>query len=483
MMILGRNRRRLWWRVVIAVLVALILWALTVTHARATLAFAQKLPSVVYIQNQCEPLYSTPSASGTLLATAIPGNGLRVTGLSGDGQWYHALYLGAMPIWVLAADVSTHYQTSLSQDDACPFQNMPSIPTSPQNPVTGTTGPYALSAEGIITQYTPLRTAPDAAAQITTQLLPGSRAHVDQWAADAHGDIWYLTHVQGTLGWVWAYAVLFDGPDPATSQVNGKPVWSAVAGKGMWITDYLPHHTDITALIATAKAEGITHIYPRVAETSYGFYDQNSLARLLPVAHAAGIKVLAFVYPYLRNVADDLIMTKQVLDYRTASGDHVDGIGADIETRIDAPAVYAYGQVLRQFVGPDVPLVITPYNPGAEPSYPYPEAAASFNVIAPQDYWHDNGTDHFDATSPRALLTLSITTIRAELGGKNFPIEENGQMFDIVTNSQPGGNEPSAAEITGDMQAAKDLGCIGISFFDWRTASPDELSAFQQFTW
>ena len=95
----------------------------------------------------------------------------------------------------------------------------------------------------------------------------------------------------------------------------------------------------------------------------------------------------------------------------------------------------------------------------------------------------DNGTDHFDATSPRALLTLSITTIRAELGGKNFPIEENGQMFDIVTNSQPGGNEPSAAEITGDMQAAKDLGCIGISFFDWRTASPDELSAFQQFTW
>lgn len=475
-----RNRRGRWWRVALAVLVALLLWALGVTRAHAVGAMRQTLPAVVYTQNQCQPLYDGPSGGDTPLATTIPGTGLRVTGLSGDGQWYHALFLGAMPVWVLAADVSTSYQTQLGEDENCPYLTVPSVGPSP---ITGTTGPFAMSAGGTITQYTDLRFAPDATSRSLTHLLPGARAHVDAWAADQNGDIWYLTHAQGMLGWVWAYGLLFDGPDPATSQVNGAPVWAAAAGKGMWFTNYLPHHTDINALVAAAKAEGITHFFPRVAETSFGFFDQNTLDRLLPVAHAAGIKVIAWVYPYLRDVADDLIITKAVVDFRTPGGDKVDGIAADVEKRIDAPAVYAYGQMVRQFVGPTVPMVITTYNPLAEPAYPFPEAAASFNVIAPQDYWHDNTTEHFDAASARALLTLSVTTIRAELGGKNFPIEENGQMFDMFTYGEPGGNQPSAAEITGDLQAAKSLGCIGISFFDWRTASPDELAALQQFRW
>ncbi len=56
-------------------------------------------------------------------------------------------------------------------------------------------------------------------------------------------------------------------------------------------------------------------------------------------------------------------------------------------------------------------------------------------------------------------------------------------MFDMFSYGEPGGNEPSGVELTGDLHAAKDLGCIGISFFDWRTASPDELAALQAFTW
>jgi hypothetical protein len=467
------------WRVVVALLMALVL--LIAGTAVAHAAPAGKLPAVVYTQIGCVGLFSQPSANSTLLASAIPGTGLRVTGLSSDGQWYHALFLGQMPVWVLATDVATSYQTAYSENDSCPFND---VPTRVPNPVSATSNAFLLHANGIITQYTGLRSAASPSARVTAEILPGEHAYVTQWAADGNGDVWYLAHVQGTLGWVWAYALLFDGPDPATAQLpNGAPVWSVVTGKALWFTDYLPHHTDIHALVAAAKALGVTHIYPRVAETSYGFYEQNSLARLLPVAHAAGIKVIAWVFPYLRNVGADLIMSQQVVNYRTARGDHADGIIADIEERTDAPAVYAYGQVLRQMVGPTVPLIISTFNPRARASYPFPEAAASFNVISPQDYWHNNQNGTFDASSARQLLMISVTTIRAELGGKNFPIEEDGQMYDMFTYGEPGGSQPSAAEITGDMQAAKDLGCTGISFFDWRTASPDELDAFKAFTW
>ena len=474
-----RNGSGRWWRIIVAIVVALILLALTVTHVRA--ARGATLPTVVYTQGQCVSLRATPAAEGTLLATAIPGTGLRVTGLSSDGQWYHALFLGAMPVWVATSDVAASYQNGLDEDETCPFAN---IPPYTANPITGTTGPFTMQAAGMMTQYTELRAAASPTARVTAEVLPGSRAYISQWAADANGGIWYLAHVQGSLGWLWAYTVILDGPDPATATLaNGQPVWSVAAGKGFWTTNYLPRHTDITALVGALKALGVTHIYPRVAETSYGFFDQNTLNRLLPAAHAAGIKVLAWIYPYLRNVGNDLAMTQAVVNYRTPAGDRVDGIGADVEETTDAPAVFAYGQVLRQMVGAQFPLVITTYNPRARASYPFPEAAASFNVIAPQDYWHNSLTTTYDGKSARALLTSSVMGIRAELGGKAIPIEENGQMFDMFSYGEPAGAEPSATEIAGDLQDAKDLGCIGISFFDLRDASPDELAAVKAFAW
>jgi hypothetical protein len=469
------SMRRIVKRIVLA-LCALVL----ALPGRAALAQAQTLPAVVYTQFDCVGLFSRPDASSTLLASAIPGTGLRVTGLSGDGQWYHALFLGAMPVWVLAQDVATSYQTNLPQDNSCPFGPLATIAAQPVGAVTG---PFALTAAGTLTQATALRSAPGSSARVVADLVPGQRAYITAWAPDANGDVWYLAHAGGTLGWLWAYTVLCDGPDPATVMVHGAPIWATVAGKGLWFTDYLPHHTDIPSLIAATKALGARYLYVRVAETSYGFYDGAALAKLLPVAHRAGIAVVAWVFPYLRNVASDLIMSQAVANFRAPTGDRVDGIVADVETRTDAPVVFAYGQVLRQMVGPDFLLVLSSFNPRGRPSYPFAEGAASFNVISPQDYWHASQDATYGPDDARALLMLSITGIRAELGNEQTPLEETGQMYDMFTYGEPGGNQPSAAEVTGDMQAAKDLGCIGVSFFDLRTASPDELAAFKAFSW
>jgi len=409
------------------------------------------------------------------------GTGLRVTGKNSDGSWYQVAFLGSVTAWVPVSDVGTSPPSDAESSGDCPF---PGVPDTVADPITSAPGPYDMQAAGTTTQPTALRSAPSPTARVTAQVMPGQRAFVTQWGGDGNGDIWYLTHVQEQVGWLWAYALRFDGPDPATHEVNGKPLWSLAAGKGMWFVNYFPRHTDMGTLIAAAKAAGITHLYPEVAISTDGFYGKATLDRLLPAAHKAGITVIAWVYPYLHNVAADLALTKAVVDYRTPSGDKVDGISADIEERTAAPAVYAYGQVLRQMVGPDTILVVTPYNPQARPNYPYPEVAASFNVIAPQDYWHNNEHTAFTGNSPRSLLLLTITAIRAELGGKFFPIEELGQTYDMFSNDfTPNGTEPSGDEIHADMQTAKEFGCIGVSYFEWQTASPDELDAFDSFKW
>ncbi len=443
---------------------------------------ADALPTVVYTQYTCVSIWSSPTHASTYIADVIGGTALPVTGATADGAWYHVNFLASQSAWVEAYKVAATPPAGAEYSPDCPYDGIPAIA---RNPTPVSHGPYPLQGTGSILLPVTLRAGPDIHARVVGTVAPGQRGTVVSWAGDSNGDVWYLAHAGGSFGWLWAYALKFDQPDPATyAPPNGQPVWQAAAGKGMWFTDYLPRHTNIAYLVAAMKAAGMTHIYTRVAESFYGFFDQNTLDRLLPAAHAAGIKVFAFVYPYLNDVATDLAMTQRVLAYRTPSGQQIDGLAADIEERTDPPAVFAYGQVLRQMVGPAFPLVATTYNPRGRPSYPYPEIAANFNVISPQDYWHADQHATYDAQSPRDLLLLSITTIRAELGGRSFPIEELGQMYDMYTDDgTPGASAPSAAEITGDLQAAKDLGCIGISFFEWQTASPDELNAFKAFAW
>src|SRR5207245_676261 len=122
--------------------------------------------------------------------------------------------------------------------------------------------------------------------------------------------------------------------------------------------------------------------------SKYGFYARNSLDRLIPAAHAQGIKVLAWVYPSLDNVSDDVRLSTMVATYRTPTGERPDGLVCDLEENATSGNVYAYGQVLRGILGPDTLLVAAVFHPFTRAGYPYGAVAASWNVLAPMDYWH-----------------------------------------------------------------------------------------------
>src|SRR5437867_2628060 len=91
-------------------------------------------------------------------------------------------------------------------------------------------------------------------------------------------------------------------------------------------------HRAAADVVRQAKAVGLTHIYLRLGSSKKGFYDQDELDQLLPAAHAAGVKVVGWDFPYLDDPVADAVRAKAEIDYTTPTGHRIDAFSADIET-------------------------------------------------------------------------------------------------------------------------------------------------------
>ena len=113
--------------------------------------------------------------------------------------------------------------------------------------------------------------------------------------------------------------------------------------------------------------------------------------------------MIAWVYPTLENVTDDIRMSVRVANYVTPTGDRPDGLATDIEEVMDSGSVYTYGQVMRALLGPNELMVNSAMHPFTHASYPYAAIAASWNVMAPMNYWHSSASHDLYRRGCRAL--------------------------------------------------------------------------------
>ncbi len=475
-------RRGAYARAAGAAFTLLLFIGLLVGRARAAWTVSS---TVLYAQEPCTPVYAAASKQSTLLTQLLGGTDVTALGQAGtSGASFEHVQVWSGVDGYIPSGILGPRPPKEASESVCTF---PGVPDAEADVLPVERGPWALAGRGILTMPATLFSAPTTAALPTAGLPQDMAISVTGWASDASGYPWYEVRTSIGSGWVWSGAVRLDAPNPATRFVDGHPIWSPVAGKGMWFTNYFPHHSDMSAVVQAAKLAGITHLYAEVAITQYGFYGRNTLDRLLPVAHAAGISVIAWVYPTLSDITADVRMTAEVAAYATPTGDRADGIATDVEEVDDSASVLSYGQLLRALVGPDLLLVAAVYHPYAETYYPYAAIAASWNVIAPMDYWHSRPHHQYTAADVGRFVTNSITTVRAAmhaLGGNALPVEELGQTYDMYTEDGTGASDaPTDAEITADMQAARGLGCIGVSFFEWQTATQGEWAAITRFHW
>jgi hypothetical protein len=457
------------------------LLAVTPSHVVARAAASGSL----YTQKPCTPVYDSADTHSTLLTQLLPGTEVKSLGqvTVSAQQWAHVSIWSGIEGFIPSNVVSATFPAGVS-DNGCSY---PGLPIAEANPLTTQHGPFPLAGHATVTLPATVYAKVDTHSMPLANLTPGTDLVFSAWATDAHGNPWYNVATAQGNGWIWGGDVRMDQPNPATEQVNGKPIWAPMAGKGMYATNYLVHHSDVDALVQAAKKAGITHIYTEVAITRYGFYAQDSLNRLLPIAHKAGLTVIAWIYTNLDNIGDDARMTELVANYRTPDGDSADGLLMDIEEVTDSGSVYMYGQLARAILGPDVLFVASVFHPYARPGYPYAAIAASFNVIAPMDYWHSRKNHAYSDEVVERFVSVSIQTIRAAMsiaGGTPLPVEETGQTYDMYTAAFTGWKDaPTSAEVTTDLRTAREIGCIGVGFYEWQTTTQDEWQTISAYKW
>ncbi len=407
--------------------------------------------------------YASPLlGAGAIVLARLPGNQpLRVATSSSDNpMWGRTLLWGSVPAWVPLASL----RASPTNYDDAPGISPPVLPA----PVADVA--MALRARLALRVPAYLRAMPGFAATHLALLRSGIILPADSWAVDGVGAAWYHVHGSAGAGWIYGDATTFLTARPTAPEGLLAPF----RGKGMWATYGLLQTSPVTAVVAAARAAGLTHLYVEVARSNKGFYGAAGLAALLPVAHRAGIRVIAWVYPFLRNLPVDVATSVAAATLTAPTGDRPDGLVADVEQNMAEPAVRAYGQILRAMLGPDEPMAIATYPPqwAAGRAYPFATAALSWNVIVPMDYWHL----YRRAYSPAEVynfVSQGVRTIRAATR-PDQPVEVLGQMFDV---RQSGVNSPAAAEVAAAAAAARDSHAIGISYFEWNHATPEEWDA------
>ena len=245
-------------------------------------------------------------------------------------------------------------------------------------------------------------------------------------------------------------------------------------GKGMWLHRMeRANGGDVASIVSHAQAHGLTHLYVRLGSSRMGFYAQRDLDRLLPAAHAAGLKVVGWDFPYLGDVAADADRAAAEIAYTTPDGHRIDAFSADIETpsegtNLTVVGVQAYGQWVRNHAGPSFPLIAAVPRPNPKRWYPYAEVVAHFDAIAPMVYWinRDPATD--------------VANAIRDLAPYGKPILPVGQAYDPAIDGSHSWEPPSAEDLHRFMRTAGDHGVAGYSFWVWDTASAEQWQAIRE---
>lgn len=268
-----------------------------------------------------------------------------------------------------------------------------------------------------------------------------------------------------------------DAAVPAGSAVTepgtrGERAVAAVSGKGQYI--YRMENTGTPAqIVETAKSHGLRHLIIRAGNPVDGFYVRDTLEQLLPLAHAAGIKVVAYDGPAMEDIAGDVARATAIATYTTSSGDRIDALGLDIERNralnLSGPLAAEYGSALRAAL-PDVPLIGIVMNANYHlNSYPFAEIAAFVDVLSPMNYW-SGVTKDSAAFMRRSMELLAQFGLPVSIIGQAYPIEGDRTY-------------PTTEQFEAQMRASKEAGAVGISFWAWEYTRDDSWNVIKSFDW
>ncbi|MFN2590387.1 MAG: hypothetical protein ABR518_06425 [Actinomycetota bacterium] len=248
-------------------------------------------------------------------------------------------------------------------------------------------------------------------------------------------------------------------------------------GKGMWIWQFdQTEGGDADAVVRKAVDAGLQQLWIRVGSSRDRFYGGPVLDALVGRAHAAGLAVIGWGFPYLYDPVGDARWTSQALAWRGPEGERIDGFSADIEKSTEGVAlskrrVAVYLSAVRRAAG-DLPIIATVYRPADVNwfgGYPYRTIARYVDAFAPMVYW--------GCSDPRDLAREALDRL-APLR----PVHLIGQAY----NMGPEGGRtkpPSADEILAFLDLGRRKDALGASFWSWQHINNREWRAVARYPW
>ena len=239
-------------------------------------------------------------------------------------------------------------------------------------------------------------------------------------------------------------------------------------GKGIWVTNFKQTRVDVPRLVARASRAGLTSIWVRTGGRQ-GYYGNQFLPALVPAAHAAGLKVVAWDFPFLSDPVADAGRARRALE------DGVDAFAPDIETAAEgthasARRVSLYLSLVRLYSG-GRPIAATVPRPTAKrlKSFPYGAFGRYADVFVPMVYWSCN--------EPGALVAQSLQRL-----GRWLPVAPVGQAYNMYGD---GGRQglPTRAETWRFLDVARRGGAIGASLWTIESIGPGQFDALAAYPW
>lgn len=242
----------------------------------------------------------------------------------------------------------------------------------------------------------------------------------------------------------------------------------AALGKGLWATPMGKAHLNANELVAQAVRSHVRSIWVRTGGSRQGYYGNQFLAQLIPRAHAAHVRVIAWDFPFLSDPVADAHRAQQAL----AAG--VDGFSPDVETlaegtRLTTRRLRLYLSLVRRYAGERPVIATVPRPSPARTTYPYSAFVPYADVFAPMVYW--------SCLEPGDLVQQSIRRLRSLL-----PVAPIGQGYDMADEGGRRGT-PSWLETLRFLDSARRMGAIGASLWTVEQAGPEQLRALAEYRW
>ncbi|OGI10258.1 MAG: hypothetical protein A3F80_02700 [Candidatus Melainabacteria bacterium RIFCSPLOWO2_12_FULL_35_11] len=258
------------------------------------------------------------------------------------------------------------------------------------------------------------------------------------------------------------------------TQIGSEAKSSVTVGKGIWINIWnYPENPEMYC--EQLKSKGIDTIYLQISRSNTpAIKNPASLNKIIKSAHSRNIKVIGWIYSFLKDPISDAQKFLQAVFYRTPGGDSLDGIAADIEEVTNSRSIETFAKAIRKSVGPKYPLIAITFSPvlkRADPRhYAWKTIANNFDIIAPMTYWH------------------GFVKLRSEKGAYDYTaqtiskIKEYTQKDNLQIHLIGDGQKTSSAEINGFLRAAGDHNInAGVSLYPWYTPKEHQVEALGMF--